>query len=408
MSNNNSIFHHFGSIYAREPGSLGIENSGSNSHKILNKQEFARLLFLHLHLQPRQTVAKNLKIVSQQISNRRPPAANGSGAFTVNGKKLPQDVDKTGDHNDSDSDESLNSTRLKEDKAPLPLSAAPEMVRNDCTVFLPVMQTCVLVDDNTAAVNLAMSTAHSADSAVASAFDRANEVLRRAAAEGNITDSAVNLDNAARSVKHALHADNTFYNDSLVQPTTDVTTSNKRRGAIDQIGSDQLNDIYLSSKGLSALANAISGHLLQLPMSPSRVAPAFTQVDRSTEEEQRINWRLHADLQQAQIWLNTKHLGPLAINITVNADRQIDVNFLTRSSVIKDALDQATPWLRDLLGQSGLTLHNANVQWEAESQIGEQQTRLDFRSFFSVANRLEEIPAAAYGLSSSNLVDFYA
>ena len=123
---------------------------------------------------------------------------------------------------------------------------------------------------------------------------------------------------------------------------------------------------------------------------------------------------VHTELQQAQLQLNPKHLGPLEGKITMTADQQLNVSFLTHSSVVKEALDQALPRLREVFDQSGLNLSDVTVQQESYKQNRDQHHttgQSHARGSHLAENMHEDIPIAHsyHGrTASSNLVDFYA
>jgi flagellar hook-length control protein FliK len=119
-------------------------------------------------------------------------------------------------------------------------------------------------------------------------------------------------------------------------------------------------------------------------------------------------------LQQARLQLNPKHLGPIEIKISMTADQQVNVNFLTHSTTVKEALDQALPRLRDIFDQSGLNLNDVNIQHESPKQHREHHHTAGQRSISEVdlaENMHEEVPVAQIFQNqtlSSNIVDYFA
>ena len=183
----------------------------------------------------------------------------------------------------------------------------------------------------------------------------------------------------------------------------------------DQAGDDQrVNDVNLNPAREPALANRAPGNPLNMLSPILQMSSAFGEKGWSNEVGQRVAWMLNSDLQQAQLQLNPKHLGPLEIKITMNVDQQINVSFLTHSSAVKDALDQAMPRLREGFDQNGLNLNDVNVQQETYKQNRDQHhsgAQSSSGQSYLAENVHDEIPVAQTRHNpamSANIVDFYA
>jgi flagellar hook-length control protein FliK len=92
----------------------------------------------------------------------------------------------------------------------------------------------------------------------------------------------------------------------------------------------------------------------------------------SKELGQRMVWLVQSNVQQAQLQLNPRHLGPMEVQISVSQDQQVSITFTTNTAVVKEALDSALPRLRELFDEQGLDLNDVNVadrsQQHAEKQ----------------------------------------
>jgi len=173
-------------------------------------------------------------------------------------------------------------------------------------------------------------------------------------------------------------------------------------------------DTNLHASKDSVNTTRLPGSPLQALSPMFQMASALHQKSWSNEVGQRVIWMVNTELQQAQLQLNPKHLGPLEVKITMTADQQLNVSFLTHSSVVKEALDQAMPRLREVFDQSGLNLSNVTVQQESHKQNRDQHhttAQTPARDIHLAENMHEDIPIAQsiHGrAASSNLVDFYA
>ena len=79
----------------------------------------------------------------------------------------------------------------------------------------------------------------------------------------------------------------------------------------------------------------------------------------------KLTFMLNQDMQQAQLQMNPRHLGPLEVRINMGHDQQVNVSFIAHNSAARDAIDGAMPRLRDMLGQQGLGLSDFNVSQES-------------------------------------------
>ena len=99
-------------------------------------------------------------------------------------------------------------------------------------------------------------------------------------------------------------------------------------------------------------------------VNQNSVAPSITVSPKNPgwgdELGNRIMWMIHQDVQSASIRLNPPHLGPLEVNVSL-ANNQVDVSFSSHHASVKEALDASIPKLREMLGDNGLQLGDANV-----------------------------------------------
>ncbi len=84
---------------------------------------------------------------------------------------------------------------------------------------------------------------------------------------------------------------------------------------------------------------------------------------------ERVVWMARNNLQQAQIHLNPRELGPIEIKIQVHND-QTHVNFVAHHATTRDAIEAALPRLREMLGEQGLNLGQADV---SQHSFGDNQ-----------------------------------
>ena len=122
---------------------------------------------------------------------------------------------------------------------------------------------------------------------------------------------------------------------------------------------------------IAANANAIStGAERSLPSAGViNVPPQHPQWSHALGE--RIQWMVGQQLQQAEIRLDPPELGSLDVKVTVNKEHAT-VHFVTHNPQVRDALEAATPRLREMFAESGLNLGDVNVSQESFQQQAAQ------------------------------------
>ena len=75
---------------------------------------------------------------------------------------------------------------------------------------------------------------------------------------------------------------------------------------------------------------------------------------------QRVLWLAQDQLQQASLTLNPPHLGPVQVTVQID-NQQAMVQFVSNQPEVRQALQDAMPVLREMFGQAGITLGQADV-----------------------------------------------
>lgn len=129
----------------------------------------------------------------------------------------------------------------------------------------------------------------------------------------------------------------------------------------------------------------------------------------------RVMWMVGQQQQGAEIRLNPPALGPLEIKLSMN-DGQATLTFSTQHLPVKEALEAATPRLREMFGESGLNLGSVSVNVGTSSQ--QQQAEAQQFAHHS-AERSQAEPATDFstmlpaglsplGRANNGIVDYFA
>ncbi len=90
----------------------------------------------------------------------------------------------------------------------------------------------------------------------------------------------------------------------------------------------------------------------------------------------QVQWMVGQKLQGAEIRLNPAHLGPMEVRIQVQND-QANISFTAQHGVVREALEEAIPRLREMLSGSGLNLGNVDVSGQSFAQQRQRGSETD-------------------------------
>jgi flagellar hook-length control protein FliK len=120
--------------------------------------------------------------------------------------------------------------------------------------------------------------------------------------------------------------------------------------------------------------------LHRLADTPTGARPTFSLEVPLGQEKwadalgERLTLLLKGDQQVARLRLDPPHLGPLELRVALNHD-QASVAFVAQHALVREALEQAIPRLRELLGQQDLQLVDVDVsQGELAGGRGEHES----------------------------------
>lgn len=181
---------------------------------------------------------------------------------------------------------------------------------------------------------------------------------------------------------------------SAAQASEKLTIQNR---AIRQINTEQFvssgqaspmldagQQVSLLSQSVSALPGADS-NIAMLPGTPltgnsalnlqslpqAEVTESFTRPAWSQGFGKQIVWMVNQNISSAEVKLNPAHLGPVEVFIDMSDD-QVNVSMTSRHAVVREAMEQALPKLREMLEANGFNLADADISQHSFSQQREQ------------------------------------
>lgn len=94
--------------------------------------------------------------------------------------------------------------------------------------------------------------------------------------------------------------------------------------------------------------------------TPDKLAPRVGTNGWDQALGQKVVWMVAGELQSASLTLNPPDLGPLEVVLNVS-NNQATVSFTAAQPEVRQALEDAVPKLREMLGDAGIQLGEANV-----------------------------------------------
>jgi flagellar hook-length control protein FliK len=102
-------------------------------------------------------------------------------------------------------------------------------------------------------------------------------------------------------------------------------------------------------------------------LPPVQIQLPIDHQNWNDELGNRIVWMVKQDVQSAQIRINPPQLGPIEVRVSMSND-QISIAFSSHHAAVRDTLEAAIPRLREMFGESGMSLADASVSQQAFSQ----------------------------------------
>ena len=113
----------------------------------------------------------------------------------------------------------------------------------------------------------------------------------------------------------------------------------------------------------------------QQPKTEMTVATPVNQPGWADDVGHQISWLADQGMSKAELVLTPPHLGRIEITLEIGSDLST-AQFVSANPLVREALEQAMPRLREMLAEGGISLGEANVssdQPSRDDQGGEQR-----------------------------------
>ncbi|MGB5275869.1 MAG: flagellar hook-length control protein FliK [Gammaproteobacteria bacterium] len=164
--------------------------------------------------------------------------------------------------------------------------------------------------------------------------------------------------------------------DALLSETDRLFTSRMQSLAVNQpteLAAQKLPVEALLNTTPAASTDALQASLARSPMvqaggsaesvasnGQTAITETFGKADWGQGMGKQILWMVNQNISRAEIRLNPANLGPLEVRIDMDND-QVNVAFTSRHADVREAVELALPRLREMLGDKGLNLADANI-----------------------------------------------
>jgi flagellar hook-length control protein FliK len=168
----------------------------------------------------------------------------------------------------------------------------------------------------------------------------------------------------SKFVKEMSLKDVDFKNDVLMQTNRQETNTLK---LVDHLASIDKTTNVINPVNNNSLKTYSSSD--QPGTMLNRIEVPVTQAGWGEAVSNRLMMMVNGKMQSANIQLNPAELGPIEIRVNVSQENA-SVHFVSSNSIVRDAIEEAFPRLKEMFMQNGLTLNDANVSQHSSSQHG--------------------------------------
>ena len=134
----------------------------------------------------------------------------------------------------------------------------------------------------------------------------------------------------------------------------------------------QLSSIQGGSQAQTATPTA-SANATSTEMN---IATSMRQQGWDRAMGERLVFMARNGIQEAQLQVNPRNLGPIEIKVSVNQEQQANVSFVTTNTAARETIDAAMPRLREMFDQAGLDLAESEV-FQRDQQQGAKEGAAD-------------------------------
>jgi flagellar hook-length control protein FliK len=210
-----------------------------------------------------------------------------------------------------------------------------------------------------------------------------SDAIAKTSESGNVAKPLVNIEQITKSVSQIL---------DIVQATNHASEHHQ-----DQIYSATSRDV--------AQIQGEQSKQIQSNQFESKFEKAINLAKPEGHQQiaEKVRWMMNTKNLVAEIRLDPAELGSMHVKVVISGETAT-VNFVVQSQQARDAVDTATPKLREMLAEKGIELGQSSVRQESNEQRGQgddESVGQDKRS----GNEAEDVEAPEQVLLQHNIVN---
>ncbi len=149
----------------------------------------------------------------------------------------------------------------------------------------------------------------------------------------------------------------------------------------------------------------------QTALPQAGITEAFGRPAWSQGMGKQILLMINQNISTAEIRLNPAHLGPIEVLIDMS-EEQVSVSMNSRHAMVRDAMEQALPKLREMLEQNGFSLADADISKHSFAEQREQNSERNSKGFSGSHVEQAAVSEASRSVirqtaMSNSMVDYY-
>jgi len=163
---------------------------------------------------------------------------------------------------------------------------------------------------------------------------------------------------------------------------TTVNTSSNTQNAIDSNISRSGNDLNIPSSATllnSTIENLVGADISKLPISNNasttnyQISTNLYQPGWTEAFNQRVIFMGHNNINSASISINPEHLGPIQVQLQMNANQQTSIHFVVNNPDVRQIINDSIQQLGEIFDQSGIQLGQTSVSSQSKNSESREQ-----------------------------------
>ncbi len=179
--------------------------------------------------------------------------------------------------------------------------------------------------------------------------------------ESSLGSTPVATQNVDTLLKTSSNSQNTI--------ASDMSTSGKELNT--PISATLLNNVSFENKIVTDISN---------PPISNNVSTTNYQINTNLYQSgwneafnQRVIFMTHNNINSASISINPEHLGPIQVQLQMDANQQTSIHFIANNPEVRQIITESIQQLGELLDQSGIQLGQTSVGSQNRNQKGKEQ-----------------------------------